>query len=223
MLKLCYIPKWFRSSVLAIIGQEVRGVGRTGRGYGNSLALTPDSRPPARSRGCSRFAQSVTRRGSWATRETRFGDTLDASRKRELLSMTDVDIRLTIGGLKGSECAQRRATDTVHAPQFTLKHFLLLVAVVAILIGVFSLSTASRADLGHQAGSHLRSLARAHRLGESDGPANRVEHSAVRPTALVAEVVLLGRLLPTENDVRKPFTALPGSRIPRAPPARATA
>jgi hypothetical protein len=109
------------------------------------------------------------------------------------------------------------------APQFRLRHFLLLAAVAAILIGVFSLSTASRVDLGHQAGSHLRSLARAHRLAESDGPAIQVEYSAVRPTPLVAQPVLLGRFLLTEYGVRKPIIALIGSRISRAPPAQAAA
>jgi hypothetical protein len=107
-----------------------------------------------------------------------------------------------------------------NVPRFTIKHLLLLGAVAAVLIGVFSLSTASRADSGHRAGSHLRSLARAHRLAEGDGATMQVEHSAVPPATVLAEPALVGRLLPNEDGARKPVTALPGSRISRAPPAQ---
>ena len=103
--------------------------------------------------------------------------------------------------------------------QFTLKHFLLLVAIAAVLVGVFSLSTASRADLGFEAGAHLRSLARAHRIADGDGPAVQIEHSAEQPVTVPAEPVLLGRLLPDLDGVRKPAIALAGTRISRAPPA----
>ncbi len=110
-----------------------------------------------------------------------------------------------------------------NAPRFTLKHLLLLAAVAAVLIGVFSLSTASRSDLGHWAGSHLRSLARAHRLAESDGPTIQAEQSAVLPATVLAEPVLVGRLRLNEDGARKLITALAGLRISRAPPAQATA
>jgi len=110
-----------------------------------------------------------------------------------------------------------------NVPRFTLKHLLLLAAVASVLIGVFSLSTASRADLGHRVGSHLRSLARAHRLAESDGPASQCEHSAVLPATVQAEPVLIGRLLPNEDRARKPVTALAGLQTSRAPPAQAAA
>jgi hypothetical protein len=131
-----------------------------------------------------------------------------------------VDTEFTIGGCATSTGVRSRATSAASATQFTLKHFLLFAAVAAILIGVFSLSTAARADLGFQTGAHLRSLARAHRLAESDGPAIQVEHSAVRPITVLAEPVLLGRLLPNEDGACKPVTALAGSRISRAPPAQ---
>jgi hypothetical protein len=113
------------------------------------------------------------------------------------------------------------APSAAHDPQFTLKHFLLLAAVAAVLIGVFSLSTASRSDLGFEAGSHLRSLARAHRLAESDGAAIHIEHFEVRQVTVSAEPVLLCRLLPDLDGVRKPVAALTGSRTSRAPPAAA--
>jgi hypothetical protein len=102
-----------------------------------------------------------------------------------------------------------------------LKHFLLLFTVSAVLISVFSLSTASRTDLGSQVGSHLRSLARAHRVADSDGPAIQSEPSPAKPGSVVAEPVLLGWFLPKLNGTRKPNTAITGSRISRAPPALA--
>jgi hypothetical protein len=105
--------------------------------------------------------------------------------------------------------------------KFTLKHLLLLAAIAAVLVGVFSLSTASRADLGHEAGAHLRSLARAHRIAHGDGPAIQIEPSAEQPITVPAEPVLLGRVLLDLDGVRKPATALAGTRISRAPPAPA--
>jgi hypothetical protein len=134
-----------------------------------------------------------------------------------------VDTELIIGGCKASHAVRSQATSSTNPPQLTLKHFLLLAAVAAVLIGVFSLSAAARADLGVQTGSHLRSLARAHRLAESEDPAIQIEHSAVRPVTVLAEPVLLGRLLPNEDGACKPVTAFGGSRISRAPPAQVTA
>jgi hypothetical protein len=131
-----------------------------------------------------------------------------------------VDTELTIGGRQASQGVGSQATSTAKAPRITFKHFLLLAAVAAVLIGVFSLSTASRADLGHRAGAHLRSLARAHRLAQSDGTAIQAENSAVLPVAVLAEPVLVGRLLPNEDGARRPVTALAGLRTSRAPPAQ---
>ena len=133
-----------------------------------------------------------------------------------------VDAQSSAGEFRQTSRVEARgATAAAHVPQFTLKHFLLLAAVAAVLIGVFSLSTASRSDLGFGAGSHLRSLARAHRLGESDGPAIHIELLAVRQVTVPAEPVLLGRLLPNLDGARKPVAALAGSRTSRAPPAPA--
>ena len=133
-----------------------------------------------------------------------------------------VDTQSSVGEFRQSSRVKAPgASAAAHDPQFTMKHFLLLAAVAAVLIGVFSLSTASRSDLGFEAGSHLRSLARAHRLGESDGPAIHIEHLAVRQVTVPAEPVLLGRLLPNLDGARKPVTALAGSRTSRAPPAPA--
>jgi len=107
-------------------------------------------------------------------------------------------------------------------PRVELHSFVLLAAIAALLIGVFWLSTASRTDLGFEAGSHLRSLARAHRVAESDGQAIQVTHSALRVVAVLPEQLLFERLLPIENGAPRASTTLAGSRTSRAPPAQAS-
>lgn len=107
-------------------------------------------------------------------------------------------------------------------PQIKLHGFVVLAATAALLFGVFWLSTASRSGLGFEAGSHLRSLARAHRVAESDGRAIQVAHSAVRLVSVLPEPLEFGHLLPIESGARKAVTTLAGSPISRAPPAQAS-
>lgn len=148
------------------------------------------------------------------------GHLLDGLWNRKLLSRIDVDKDMRIEGLPVSAAARPRAGAAARAPRFEIHHFLLLAAIAALLFGVFWLSTASRTGLGFEAGSHLRSLARAHRVAESDGPAIHVAYSAFRIVRALPEPVLLVRFLPFENGAGKAVTTLAGSRISRGPPAR---
>ena len=118
--------------------------------------------------------------------------------------------------------ARARASCAAQQARFEVHHLVLLAAIAALLIGVFWLSTASRSDLGFEAGSHLRSLARAHRVAESDGQAIQVAHSAVGVISILPERLVFGDLLPIENSTRKAAATLPGSRISRAPPVQAS-
>ena len=133
-----------------------------------------------------------------------------------------MDRELRIGASQATARARARASCAAQQARFELHHLVLLAAIAALLIGVFWLSTASRSDLGFEAGSHLRSLARAHRVAESDGQAIQVAHSAVGVISILPEALVFGDLLPIENSARKAATTLPGSRISRAPPAQAS-
>lgn len=147
------------------------------------------------------------------------GHLLDGLRNRKLLSITGVDTSLTFGGWQDGAISRPHGRAAERELRLLMRRFLLLVAVAAVLISVFSLSTASRTDLGFWAGAHLRSLARAHRVADGDGPTIQVEHAAVRPVTVLAEPELLGWFLPHRNGARKPYTSFAGSRISRAPPA----
>lgn len=94
-----------------------------------------------------------------------------------------------------------------------------LAAVVGLLLGVLWLSTASRSDLGFESGSHLRSLARAHRVADDDGRAIQVPQFTVRVISALPEPILVRQILPLETGVRKAVAALAGPMISRAPPA----
>jgi hypothetical protein len=141
---------------------------------------------------------------------------------RKLLSSTGVDGELRIEYSQACVRARPRTSGALRHPRFELHHLLLLAAIAALLVGVFWLSTASRSGLGFEAGFHLRSLARAHRVAESDGQAIQVAHSAVRLVSILPEPLEFGNLLPIESGARKAVTTLAGSRISRAPPAQAS-
>ena len=131
-----------------------------------------------------------------------------------------MDRELRIGASQAT--ARARTSCAAQQPRFELHHLVLLAAIAAVLIGVFWLSTASRSDLGFEAGSHLRSLARAHRVAESDGQAIQVAHTAVGIVSTPPEPLAFGNLLPIERGARRADTSLPGLRISRAPPAPAS-
>ncbi len=154
--------------------------------------------------------------------EHRRGHPLDALWNRKLLSRIGVDRELRIGASQATARTRARASCAAQEPRFELHHFLLLAAIAGLLVGVFWLSTASRSDLGFEAGSHLRSLARAHRVAESDGQAIQVTHSAVRVVSVLHEQLLFERFLPIEKGAARAATTLAGSRISRAPPAQAS-
>jgi hypothetical protein len=98
---------------------------------------------------------------------------------------------------------------------------LLLIATAALLIGVFCLSTASRSSIGIEAGSHLRSLARAHKIAEGDGQAAEFVSAAVCAIVLLLDPFATHALLPIDNGLGKAVTVAIASRISRAPPAPA--
>jgi len=154
--------------------------------------------------------------------QQRRGHPLDALWNRKLLSRIGVNRELRIGASQATARVRLRASCVDERPRVELHSFVLLAAIAALLIGVFWLSTASRTDLGFEAGSHLRSLARAHRVAESDGQAIQATHSALRVVAVLPEQLLFERLLPIEKGAPRASTTLAGSRTSRAPPAQAS-